>query len=274
MTNPVEILPGIIFYSYLSAERKEKVCFWNNHTVVLIVSGQLGLVMAGQTLVVNAGEMMLIRRNQLGTLTKRPADGVPYESIAICLHEELLRQIALEEHLETGRRYSGPPNFPIPSNDFLLGYFQSIMPYARSAADALTEEMGILKVKEGVKLLLHTLPQLRDFLFNFSEAHKIDLERFMLSNFHFNIPLKKFAQLTGRSLAAFKRDFQQIFGMPPRRWLQEKRLTEAHRLIGLQQKPSAFYLDLGFESLAHFSRAFRQKFGIAPAEFKAVVANS
>lgn len=264
MTNPNEILPGVIFYSYLSAERKDKVCFWNHHTLVLMVSGQLGLVTASQSLVVNAGEMLLVGRNQLGTLTKKPLDDVPYESIVISLQEDLLRQIALEERIETGHRYVGPPNIPIPSNDFLQGYFQSIMPYARSVAGTLTEEMGMLKVKEGVKLLLHTMPLLRSFLFNFADPHKIDLERFMLSNYHFNIPLEKFAQMTGRSLAAFKRDFQQTFGMPPRRWLLEKRLTEAHRLIGLQQKPSAIYLELGFESLAHFSRSFKQKFGKAP----------
>ncbi|MCJ8208817.1 AraC family transcriptional regulator [Mucilaginibacter sp. RS28] len=265
MINPNEILPGIIFYSYLSAERKDKVCFWNHHTLVMMVSGQLNLVTAGQTLTVNAGELMLVGRNQLGTLTKTPLNGVPYESIVISLQEPLLRQIALEEHLEIGRRYDGPPNIPIPSNEYLQGYFQSIIPYTRSAPGVLTEEMGILKVREGVKLLIHTQPQLREFLFNFATPHKIDLERFMLSNFHFNIPLDEFARMTGRSLAAFKRDFRKLFGMPPRRWLQENRLAEARRLIEQQRRPSAIYLDLGFESLAHFSRAFKQKFGKAPS---------
>jgi len=265
MINPHEILPGVIFYSYLSSERRDKVCFWNHHTLVLMVSGQLSLVTAGQTLVVNAGEILLVGRNQLGTLTKKPLDGESYESIVISLQEPLLRQIALEEHLEIVRRYHGPPNIPIPSYAYLQGYFQSIIPYTRSATGTLTEEMGLLKVKEGIKLLVHTLPQLRDFLFNFAGPHKIDLERFMQSNFHFNIPLEEFARMTGRSLAAFKRDFRQLFGMPPRRWLQEKRLSEAHRLIGQHQRPSAIYLNLGFESLAHFSRAFKQKFGTAPS---------
>jgi AraC-like DNA-binding protein len=127
--------------------------------------------------------------------------------------------------------------------------------------------MGILKVKEGIKLLILALPVLRNFLFNFSEPYKIDLEKFMLRNFHFNIPIDKFAQLTGRSLAAFKRDFQKSFDSPPRRWLQEKRLDAAKHLIEHKhQKPSAIYLDLGFESLAHFSHSFKKKFGMTPKE--------
>lgn len=267
MTSPAEILPGVIFYSYLSTERKEKVCFWNHHTLVLQVSGKLVLETSGQTISITGGELLLIGRNQLGTLTKTPLPGGNYETVVISLQEDLLRKIVLEEKLNADQNYIGPPNILVPSNEFLQGYFQSIIPYARSSGSTMTDEMGILKVKEGIKLLLLTLPVLRNFLFDFSEPYKIDLKKFMLSNFHFNVPVEKFAQLTGRSLAGFKRDFQKIFGAPPRRWLQDKRLNAAKHLIeNKHQKPSAIYLDLGFESLAHFSNSFKKKFGKAPSE--------
>lgn len=265
MTNPAEILPGVIFYAYLCDERKEKVCFWNHHTLVLQVAGQFKMESNSQEISMSGGEMLLIGKNQLGTLTKTPLPGGNYETIIISLQEDLLRKIALEEKIQGGQKYIGPPNILIPTNEFLQGYFQSIVPYARSVSAALTEEMGILKIKEGVKLLISALPALRNFLFDFSEPHKIDLERFMLSNYKFNVPVEKFAQLTGRSLAGFKRDFQKTFGAPPRHWLQEKRLTEARHLIETKhQKPSAIYLDLGFESLSHFTHAFKKKFGQTP----------
>jgi AraC-like DNA-binding protein len=265
MVNPTAILPGVIFYSYLAAERKDKVCFWAHNTLVLMVSGQFTLETSVQQITMQKGEMMLIGKNQLGTLTKTPLPGENYESIVISLQEDMLRKVALDENIGPGQKYIGMPNILIPSNNFLQGFFQSIMPYARSRTEAFTEEMGMLKVKEAVKLLLHTMPGLREFLFDFSEPHKIDLERFMISNYHFNIPVQKFAQLTGRSLAGFKRDFQKTFGMPPRHWLQEKRLTEARHLIEkANKKPSTIYLDLGFESLSHFSHAFKKKFGKAP----------
>lgn len=255
----------MIFYSYLSAERKDKVCFWANHALVMMVSGRFNLETSSQSTSIKAGEMLLISKNQLGTLTKTPLSGENYESIVISLQEDLLRKIALEEKITGDGKYTGPPNIRIPTNTFLQGFFQSIMPYARSGAETLSEGMGILKVKEAVKLLLHTLPALRNFLFDFSEPHKIDLERFMVSNYHFNVPVEKFAQLTGRSLAGFKRDFRKTFNVPPRRWLQDKRLIEAKHLIETRhQKPSAIYLDLGFESLSHFSHSFKKKFGKAP----------
>jgi len=209
--------------------------------------------------------MLLIRKNQLGTITKTPLDGEDYQTIVICLKEDLLRGMALEEQIEVRKKYSGPPNILIPGNDFLRGFFQSVMPYVRHPEEKLATDMGTLKVKEGVQLLLHAVPELREFLFDFSDPYKIDLEKFMLGNFHFNVPVEKFARLTGRSLAGFKRDFQKTFGMAPRQWLQERRLTEARHLIEKKnKKPSAIYLDLGFESLSHFSHSFKKKFGKAP----------
>jgi AraC-like DNA-binding protein len=267
MTNPTEIIPGIIFYAYNSNMRKEKVGFLTHHKLVLQVSGHFMLETSAQKISMIKGEMILIGKNQLGTITKIPQPDDYYETIVISLQEDLLRKIALEEHIETKQKHSGPLNILIPSNEFLKGYFQSVIPYVRNPAQTLTNEMGILKVKEVVKLLLHIMPGLSNLLFDFSEPHKIDLEKFMLSHFHYNIPVAEFAGLTGRSLAGYKRDFLKIFGMAPRQWLLEKRLTEARGLIeNKNKKPSAIYLDLGFESLSHFSYSFKKKFGVAPTE--------
>lgn len=260
----------MLFYAYLSAMRKEKVGFLQHNTLVLLVSGQFTLETSEQTVTMRRGEMLLIHKNQLGQITKSPLEGESYETLIISLQEDLLRKIAMEEQIDGVHKYSGPPNILIPPNEFLQGYFQSVIPYVRNPDENITADMGILKVKEGVKLLLHAMPHLRNFLFDFSEPHKIDLEKFMLGNFHFNLPVEKFAQLTGRSLAAFKRDFQKIFDMPPRHWLQERRLSEARHLIeSKNRKPSAIYLDLGFESLSHFSNSFKKRFGKTPTEWAA-----
>jgi len=264
--SPQEILPGVIFYSYHSAVRREKVFLWNHPTLIFQVSGHFTLETPVQTVVIEGGELLLIGKNQVGTMTKVPPPGAPYETIVISLQETLLRTIALEESIKPDGPYQGLPNRKIPVNDFLKGYLQSVVPYARHAGPEITDALGLLKVKEVVLLLLQTLPELRNFLFDFSAPHKIDLEKFMLNHFRFNIPLDQFAQLTGRSLSAFKRDFRQVFGSPPRQWLQDKRLDHARYLIGTRKrKASEVYLEVGFQSLSHFSYAFKQKFGHPPS---------
>ncbi|TDQ11232.1 helix-turn-helix domain-containing protein [Pedobacter metabolipauper] len=267
MINPTEVVPGVLFYSYYAAMRKEKVAFLEHNILVMQISGRFTMETASERFSMEQGELLLIHRNQLGELTKTPLNGEDYQTIVICLKEDLLRQIALEEQIEIGGKYTGPLNILIPGNDFLRAFFQSVMPYVRHPDEKVTNAVGLLKVKEAVQLLLHTMPELKDFLFDFSAPYKMDLEKFMLSNFHFNIPVEKFARLTGRSLAAFKRDFQKIFDKAPRQWLQDKRLLEACHLIEKKhRKPSAIYLDLGFESLSHFSHSFKRKFGLTPTE--------
>lgn len=258
----------MIFYGYFSEMRKEKVCFLEHNTLVLQVCGRFTFETASEKISMKSGEMLLIGKNQLGQITKNPLPPQEhYETIVITLQEELLRQIALEEQIMTPHKYAGPRNIHIPGNEFLQGFFQSIIPYVRNPQKEMLATMGILKVKEAVKLILHVMPKLSGFLFDFSESYKIDLEKFMLSNFHYNVPVEKFAQLTGRSLAGFKRDFKKTFGTSPRQWLTERRLTEARHLIEKKKKPSAIYLDLGFESLSHFSNSFKKKFGKTPSEW-------
>lgn len=248
--------------------RKEKACFFEHNTLVLQVSGQFTLETSSQQISMKSGEMLLIGKNQLGNITKipLPPEGC-YETIVITLQEELLRKMVLEEQIVTSQKYNGASNILIPGNAFLQGYFQSIVPYVRNPVKEMLETMGMLKVKEAVKLVLHTMPELSGFLFDFSEPYKIDLEKFMHSNFQFNVPVERFAQLTGRSLAGFKRDFNKTFGTSPRQWLMERRLTEARHLIEKKKKPSTIYLDLGFESLSHFSHSFKKKFGKTPSEW-------
>jgi AraC-like DNA-binding protein len=265
MINPTEVIPGVLFYSYYSAIRKEKVAFLEHNMLVMQISGSFSLETASEKCSMNQGEMLLVHKNQLGELTKTPLNDGDYQTIVICLKEDLLRQIALEQQIEIEGKYNGPLNILIPENDFLQAFFQSVIPYVRHSEEKVTDAIGMLKVKEAVLLLLHIMPQLKDFLFDFSEPYKMDLEKFMLSNFHYNIPIEKFARLTGRSLTGFKRDFQKTFDMAPRHWLLDKRLIEARYLIEKKnRKPSAIYLDLGFETLSHFSHSFKKKFGKAP----------
>lgn len=118
-----------------------------------------------------------------------------------------------------------------------------------------------LKIKEIILILLQSQPEFNNILFDFSEPYKIDLEAFMTQNYRYNVNLERFAYLTGRSLATFKRDFEKIFHTSPHKWILKKRLDEAHFLIKeKEQSASEIYLELGFEDLYHFSNTFKKHF--------------
>lgn len=214
-----------------------------------------------------AGEACLFRKNYLVRYTKKPAGGM-FEKIIIALDEPFLKRFQ--------ERHAVVPGIPLQKGAFLpiektplIGHFiQSLEPYYHGMLQ-IDEAFSDLKREELLLILLRQDPKLADALFHFGVPEKLDLEAFMNRHFRFNIPLERFAFLTGRSLSAFKRDFREIYGLPPGQWLMRKRLDEAFFLLETEhRKPSDIYLDLGFEDLSHFSYAFRKQFGKAPTEVR------
>jgi AraC-like DNA-binding protein len=92
------------------------------------------------------------------------------------------------------------------------------------------------------------------------------LMQVMEKNFYLNLEIKEFAKLCGRSLSAFKRDFNFYFRTSPGRWLLARRLQHAHLLLNITDKrPSEIAYECGFENISHFCRAFKEKFGYSPS---------
>jgi AraC-like DNA-binding protein len=98
---------------------------------------------------------------------------------------------------------------------------------------------------------------------NQSESMRKVLEE----NFHYNLRIEDYARICGRSLSAFKRDFESHFKTTPGKWLLARRLQHAKILIHTSGKSiSEIAFESGFENSSHFSRAFKQHFGFAPTE--------
>lgn len=259
-----EILINRFVFSIGADKPKESDRFLSDSVLAMQISGDLTLETNHDKITMKPGNFLLACKHQFVKVTKSPSQTQQHKAILLTLDEEVLRNYALENGIVNVEKYNGPRNILLTENSFLKGFFASLMPYTENWSN---EKLIQTKIKEAIQLLLLVNPGLEKFLFDFSEPYKIDLEKFMLSNFQFNVPIEHFAKLTGRSLASFKRDFQKTFGLPPRQWLQRKRLNEAYLQIEkYHKKPSAIYLELGFESLAHFSDSFKKMFGVLPSK--------
>ncbi len=211
------------------------------------------------------GALRFVKRNRLLKFNKQPPENGDFRSLSIYLTQEVLKNFAREFNYEAGPHEAGDAVLELPPDPLLKSYIDSLLPY-ENANKPFNKPLLDLKLKEAILVLLQTAPELKDILFDFDAPGKIDLAAFMNKNFHFNVQLSRFAYLTGRSLASFKRDFEKIFHTSPSRWLQKRRLEEAHYLIKHKGKaPSDVYLDLGFEDLSHFSFAFKKAYGVPPS---------
>ncbi|TCJ12103.1 AraC family transcriptional regulator [Flaviaesturariibacter flavus] len=239
--------------------------FIPDHRFILQVSGELTVQDGRESYVFGPGHFRFSRRNHLARFVKQPPAGGAFEAFGVLLDQETLRRMSHELGLQASGNFEGPPMLKLEAHELYGNYFRSLQPYLdmeTAANDPLLE----VKVREAVLILLRTQPWLKDVLFDFTEPGKINLEEFMHSHFHFNVSMERFAYLTGRSLATFKRDFEKTFHTTPSRWLQQKRLEQAWHLIhDKRRKPSDVYLEVGFEDLSHFSFAFKKAFGTAPS---------
>ena len=76
------------------------------------------------------------------------------------------------------------------------------------------------------------------------------------------------AKLMGFSEVHFRKQFTQLYGMPPHRYILELRIRRAKQLLSDGILPvSAIAEQCGFSSVYHFSRAFKTRVGIAPTEY-------
>lgn len=239
--------------------------FVPDHLFLYLAAGELRVYDGHQRFALQAGDYYLVRKNRLVRYEHGSA-GVGCEMTYCCFDEPFLR--AFEEKHPVGAKKNRPSDafVAIKANETIAGFIHSLKPY-RTPAGSVTEAFRAVKHEELLLILLQSQPELADILFDYGLPGKIGLEKFMNTHFKFNVSLPRFAFLTGRSLSAFKRDFQAVFHQTPSRWLVQKRLQEAYFLLCEQhEKPSDIYFDLGFKDLSHFSFAFKNRFGLAPSE--------
>ncbi len=269
-TSPMKWLGGEhmqhnILYSCTSRTKRGHEQMVQEHSLGCIIAGEIHFYTNNGVEVIGEGSIGIIRKNQLAKTVKVPPTGRGmFKAINIEIDQQHLRKYGTDNNIYANGQYKGSPLINLTGDAFIKGYFDSLLPYFDNP-DQLSKAMADMKTNEAIELLLRK-PGLRDFLLDFTEPFKIDLEAFMNSNFKYNIAISQFARLTGRSLATFKRDFQKAFTTPPERWLHQKRLELAHYLIAhKKQNPTGVYLEVGFENISHFSASFKKHFGYNPS---------
>jgi len=258
------VLEDSFVYSCAFEHQRGFEQFTPHNVLAFQFSGETHIQHQSGVTVLKKNQVLLARKNQLTKSVKIPAGDAEYKIISVLLTDIALQKFALDSDIICNKKYEGENILFLKPDALMKSYFQSLIPYVEKSKK-ISKKLAAIKTSEVIEMVLNQRPSLKTFLFDFSNPHKIDLQKFMSQNFHYNVPVENFAKLTGRSLAGFKRDFEKTFQTSPRKWLQEKRLAEAHHLIHQKkQKPGDIYLDLGFENLSHFYTSFKQKFGVTP----------
>jgi len=257
--------PAILYSCYHKLNRSGEQ-FVPEHILSFQLAGSLKIEDGRQSYVFEAGSIRFHQRNHLLKFWKQlPLDGSEFKSLSIYFDQQMLLDFSREYGYASVTSPNQQAIVRLEPSRLYSSFLQSLQPYEQIVGSA-HQDLLQLKLKEALLILLKSNLELAGMLFDFTPPGKIDLEAFMVKNYLFNVSLERFAYLTGRSLATFKRDFEKLFHTSPGRWLLQQRLQEAyHRIKEKGRRPSDVYLEVGFEDLSHFSFAFKKVYGIAPS---------
>jgi len=249
------------------------------HMLVWFIAGATRIVQADAEYEFGAGDTFLIPRNQLVTITNYPGNGCPHKAVVMHLSSQRLKtyfaSLTAKPEKEPTAKPSPPKMPPKPASPKVQSFnrhpllescLASLIPYF-DLKEPLPEDIASIKFTEAITVIRKIAPEIDALLVDFDDPGKIDLVEYMEKNYMFNMPMEKFAYLTGRSLTTFKRDFKKTFNTTFQKWVTPKRLELAHyQLRQKKKKPVDIYYEVGFENLSHFSFTFKKYFGYTPTE--------
>jgi AraC-like DNA-binding protein len=159
---------------------------------------------------------------------------------------------------------------PIQLDPVLALYFQSVFAYFGNKEKPPASLLE-LKFKELILSIVSSgcNEPLSGYFMSLCEKNKSCMREIMERNFIYNMKLEEFAQLCGRSLTSFKRDFIITFKTTPGKWLALKKLEYARHLLETTDKNiNELTFESGFENPSHFIRIFKEAFKTTPLQYK------
>lgn len=166
-----------------------------------------------------------------------------------------------------------------PSDHFVEGPSFFMTPNMLSIVDSLFNIKYEGKTKmmffrsQVTTLLSHFFGQLAalktENIKSFEREKLNQAQKILLNNIDNPPSLTELSKQIGLNTFKLKRDFKEFFGVPVFKYLQNERLTIAHRMIRNEQatvQEAAWHV--GYDSLSSFSNAFEKKFGYRPSQIK------
>lgn len=240
--------------------------FLEQHLLYVVLGGSVRLTCGRQSWTVGKNEMILLRRAQSVSYEKQGSEETGlFESQLFAVNDELLKDFLTSQQVQIPHMTEEYGTQVSPMSERLVAYCWSLSPYFNDPSQV---SPGLLRLK--VMELLYNVMDCSKNIFRqmlqLRQPVKADIHRVVEENYTSPISLDELAYLSGRSLSSFKREFQDIYGESPARWIRQKRLSKAHELLRSSNLSVAdVAYSLGFENPTHFSRIFKQQYGIAPS---------
>jgi AraC-like DNA-binding protein len=260
-----------VLYNQSVDQEQVAVCITKS-MFAIILKGKKNIHTEQGDIEIASGDMFFAQRGTYLLSERMNVDG-EYRSLIFFMDDKYLQSFVSRNPDLIGMSKNIMPNggiYKITSYPLINTWAESVLPVFLSD---YTNRKELLKVKteELLQLLINTdeKQHLIDFLHTFLHPEKLDLKRYMEENFILPLTIDDFAKQTGRSLTSFKNDFKEIFSLPPKQWINTRRLDRAHNLIANSNcTVTEVCYDVGFQNISHFIQLFSKRFGVTPKKLQ------
>lgn len=247
--------------------------FLTEYAIVYILSGKKEITVSDTIYRIGKGELFLLPKGEY-IMSEYVTGDEDFQSITLYFNSKISQKALSEIEMSNlsfslKGKDSGNAIHTIPVTPEIENIFQSLISYIEKDF-SFRQELIQLKFMELIFLLLNDVVSGRIILFLLSAARldKPDISSIISEYLYTPVTIDKLAVLTGRSISQFKRDFAQLYGIPPHQWITKKKLEYAAFLLKTSDKNIDLISDAcGFVNSTHFSRIFKKEYGISPSKY-------
>lgn len=198
-------------------------------------------------------------------------DQTECEAIAVYLYPDLLRTIYRDEvpSFLKQKHPQAPKKFV--ANALVEQFMNNLALYFEDP-EWVDEELGILKLKELMMILLasENHQNIRKLLSEIFSPTEVAFVQTVEKNLFNPLKIEQLAFICHMSLSTFKREFKKAFGQTPAKYIKQRRLEKAEKmLLSTEKAISEIAYDTGFQDPTTFTASFHTAYGKSPTTYRA-----
>lgn len=239
--------------------------------LIIVMNGRKKLTCGDYSTILSKGEFGFFKKGNY--IMNQILTNDIYESLLVFISDEYLsesRNLFKEKTLYDGNT---------KNIHYIKGYIgeslkHEVQQILRLLSDDTQDYQDILKlkIKELVLYLMKGTPSEQILNYKYSATDGTDnLREYLEQNYEKYQNIKSIAKDLNMSISTFKRKFVQAYGETPGKWINNRRLEKAVKLINTTEYLIADICFLsGFESVSTFNVQFKKNFGMPPGQFREI----
>jgi AraC family transcriptional regulator, exoenzyme S synthesis regulatory protein ExsA len=267
------ILDNVPFARY-KVDKKEgnKTVFVKDHMLIFVLKGRKQISFLNEQVIVDENSLVLFKKG-IYVISENLSPDHHFEALIIFVQNKFLKKFLYGNHNFKSDSKTAVTHVIIPNNELLnsfkiqyLSYFGKDIHNLKTILEVKLQELFLILTSNSFQV------PILQFIQHAVKDEPVDIEYVVQKTLFQPVSLKDLAEVSGRSLASFKRDFQKHFNTAPKKWINQQRLAHASTLLNSTSKNiSEIAFECGFESVSHFIRIFKKEFGFTPSEKRAEI---